>query len=59
MFGGLKYEINDRMALGLAYKYLHADSPNWEAEDDFGNEFSLRTSHIETHAVTFVFSMKF
>ena len=59
VFGGLKYEINPQMSLGLSYKYLHADSPHWEAEDDFGNGFDLRTGHIETHAVTFVFSMKF
>ena len=59
MFGGLKYEINPNMSLGLGYKYLHADSPEWHAEDDFGTEINFRTGHIETHAVTFVFSMKF
>ena len=59
VFGGLKYEINPQMSLGLSYKYLHADSPHWEAEDDFGSGFDIRTGHIETHAVTFVFSMKF
>jgi opacity protein-like surface antigen len=59
VFGGLKYEINPNMSLGLGYKYLHADSPEWNAEDDFGTEISFRTGHIETHAVTFVFNMKF
>jgi opacity protein-like surface antigen len=59
VFGGLKYEINPNMSLGIAYKYLHADAPEWNAEDDFGTEISFRTGHIETHAVTFVFSMKF
>ena len=59
VFGGLKYELNDQMSFGLAYKYLHADSPHWEAEDDFGNGFDIRTGHLETHAVMFVFSMKF
>jgi len=59
VFGGLKYEINPTMSVGIGYKYLHADSPDWNAEDDFGTEISFRTGHIETHAVTFVFTMKF
>lgn len=59
VFGGVKYELNDHMAIGVSYKYFHADSPNWRAEDDSGNEFSFGTGHIETHSVNIVFTMKF
>jgi opacity protein-like surface antigen len=59
LFGGLKYQLNDNMSLGVSYKYLHAESPEWEAEDDFGFPVDLRTGDLETHAVTFVFNLKF
>jgi opacity protein-like surface antigen len=59
-FGGLKFEINDNMSLGLAYKYLHAQAPEWEAEDVLtGFDSDIRLGQLKTHAVTFVFSMKF
>jgi opacity protein-like surface antigen len=57
--GGLKYQINEQMSLGVAYKYFRAESPRWEAEDDFGVESDLRTGDLETHSVSFVFNMKF
>jgi opacity protein-like surface antigen len=59
LFGGLKFDINDNMSVGIAYKYLHAESPEWEAEDEFGFPADLRTGDLETHAVTFIFNMRF
>ena len=59
-FAGLKYALNDRMSLGLAYKYLHAESPEWEAEDVFtGLDSEISIGDLKTHAVTFIFTFKF
>ena len=59
-FAGLKYALNDRMSLGLTYKYLHAESPDWEAEDVFtGLDSEISIGDLKTHAVMFVFSFKF
>ncbi|MCI0746481.1 MAG: porin family protein [Verrucomicrobia subdivision 3 bacterium] len=59
-FGGVKVQINDQMSLGVTYKYLYADDPEWEAEDVFtGFESDLRISELKTHTVAFVFTFKF
>lgn len=59
-FAGLKYQINDNMSVGLSYKYLHAESPDWEAEDVFtGLDSEIAISDLRTHAVTFVFTFRF
>jgi len=60
LFAGLKYRLDDRMSIGLSYKYLHAESPDWEAEDVFtGLDSEISIGDLETHAVTFVFTFKF
>jgi opacity protein-like surface antigen len=60
LFGGVKYALNDRMSLGLSYKYLHAESPDWEAEDVFtGLDSEISVGDLNTHAVTFIFTFKF
>jgi opacity protein-like surface antigen len=60
-FGGLKYAINDRMSLGVTYKYLQTEAPKWEVDEDFfsGLSSDIRMSHLKTHTVAFIFSFKF
>jgi opacity protein-like surface antigen len=59
-FGGLKFEINPQMSVGIGYKYLQTESPHWKAEDDFtGIEEDLRIGKLKTHAITFIFTFKF
>jgi opacity protein-like surface antigen len=29
---GLKYQLNDRMSMGVAYKFLYTGEPDWEAQ---------------------------
>jgi len=60
LFAGLKYQLDDRMSIGISYKYLHSESPDWEAEDVFtGLDSEISIGDLETHAVTFIFSYKF
>jgi opacity protein-like surface antigen len=58
-YGGLKYHINDQMAVGVGYKYFQAESPHWRAEDIFGADEELRIGKIKTHAIVFSFTFKF
>ena len=59
-FAGLKYQIDSRMSVGISYKYLRAESPDWETEDVFtGFESEIAIGDLETHAITFIFSYRF
>lgn len=60
LFGGLKYQLNEQMSFGVAYKYMFTDEPDWEADDVFSassSDFSIEEMH--THAVVFNFTFKF
>jgi opacity protein-like surface antigen len=60
VFAGLKYQLDNRMSVGLSYKYLRTESPDWEAEDVFtGFDTEIAIGDLETHAVMFIFSYKF
>jgi opacity protein-like surface antigen len=61
LFGGLKYALNDRMSLGLTYKYMRTEGADWEAEEDFftGTSSDIRLSPLKTHSVMFIFSYRF
>lgn len=62
LFGGLKFRLDERMSLGVAYKYLRTEAPVWEADEDTfpsGLSNEIRLSGMATHSVAFVFSMKF
>ena len=59
-FAGLRFEINERMFLGLAYKYLATGDSSYEYEALFGGpDFDLGIEGTRSHTVTFSFSMKF
>lgn len=55
-FAGLRYDLNDRMSLGLEYRYFRTTDPSWDGDDLPGE---LRFSEVETHAVSFVFQYRF
>jgi opacity protein-like surface antigen len=61
LFGGLKYAINERMSLGIGYKYMRSEAPDWESEEDFftGTSTDISLSRLETHSVMFIFNYKF
>jgi len=60
VFAGLKYRLDQRMSIGISYKYLRAESADWEAEDVFtGLDSDISIGDLETHAITFIFSYRF
>jgi len=55
-FGGIRYQLNDRMGLSLEYRYFASCAPEWEADNLPGE---IRFGEIETHSVSIAFDFKF
>jgi opacity protein-like surface antigen len=53
-FGGLKYQISQRVELDVGYKFLQTDDHRWEE-----NGVTLQTGGTTTHSVTASFTWKF
>ena len=58
VFGGLKYEFNQRMAVGVSYRYRDTDAPSWDVSDWFGH-LRVAFDRITTHVVTAEFHYRF
>ena len=56
VYGGLRWKINQRMAVGLVYKYFEAGSPSWEVEN---SSQEIRLGKTRTHSVSASFSIQF
>jgi opacity protein-like surface antigen len=56
-FIGVRYEFNERMGVGLTYKYLGMGEPDWEAS--IGPAGSIRFDRIDSHALIVAFTYKF
>ena len=59
-FGGLRYNINEHMAVSLAYNYFATSNPTWEADVISGpGTGNVRFGDNRTHAVTASFTYNF
>lgn len=59
-FGGIRYQLNDRMGVSLEYHYFAANGASWKAESTVGTGSDrLRFGGTETHAVSFAFDYRF
>ena len=59
-FAGLRYNINDRMAVSLAYRYFATTQPTWDADVVFGSGTGrTRFGDNQTHSVTASFTYSF
>jgi len=56
-YAGVRYELNDRMNLGVFYHYSVADGPSWDFGDDSGGNFKLDS--IRTHSFSLTFGWQF
>jgi len=55
-FGGLKYEINDRLAVGVVYKYFKSGDPEWDVRRSSQN---IKFDGTETHSVSVTVNFRF
>lgn len=52
-YGGLRYQFNERMNLGVFYHYSVADAPSWEFDSYPGGNFKLESLRTHTLSLTF------
>jgi opacity protein-like surface antigen len=59
-FGGLRYQINDRMAVSVEYHYFRADGAEFHADFAFGTDTDrIRMEGTTTHGISAAFEYKF
>jgi len=60
-FGGLRYEINDRMGVGVLYRYSASQGPSWDVEDWYWDYTigEIKLDDLRTHTFSLVFNAKF
>jgi opacity protein-like surface antigen len=59
-FAGLRYEFNDRMGVGLIYRFMGSQGAAWEVEDAFDVEdLEIELDDVFTHSVSIVFQLHF
>jgi OmpA-OmpF porin, OOP family len=61
-FAGVQFDLNERMSLGVEYRFLWSDSPSFDI--DWGWYWNIqgrqaKFGDIETHAVSFTFQYQF
>jgi len=55
-YGGVRYKINERMSVGILYKYFEADAPSWDVD---GTSQDIRFGRAHVHAFSGSFQMTF
>lgn len=59
-FAGLRYRLNDRMGLSVAYRYFVAEGPTWHANITSGaGSDALSFGSSQTHAFSLAFEYRF
>lgn len=56
-FAGVRYNIDEHMAVSLDYRYFGTTAPSWDA--DFGGSARTRFGDNQTHSVTAAFTYSF
>jgi opacity protein-like surface antigen len=55
VFAGFRYEFNDRMSVGAAYKFFFTGEPEWEVQGGG----TIGFDPIQTHSLTAEFTIRF
>ena len=59
-FAGIRYRINDRMGINLAYHYFGTSDPDWKASATSGTASEhMQFTSMETHAASIAFEFRF
>jgi opacity protein-like surface antigen len=61
-FAGLRWQMNERFALGLQYRYVWTDQQEWDFTRIgrwYDEEFPIATDSYGTHCITLLFSASF
>lgn len=59
-FAGLRYTLNERISLGLEYRFVASEGPTFEADLGWANSSDkIKLGDIQTHSVSFTFNYQF
>ena len=59
-FAGVRYEFNDRMGVGLLYRFMGAEGASWDVDsDDLGGDLKIALDDVFTHSVSVLFQLHF
>jgi opacity protein-like surface antigen len=59
-FAGVRYEFNDRMGVGLVYRFMGAQGASWEVENEGASEdFEIAFDDVFTHSISALFHLHF
>ena len=56
IFGGLRFEINENLSVGLVYKYFWSDDGEWDVDD---TSRDIRFDGTRTHSISAVVTYRF
>jgi opacity protein-like surface antigen len=59
-FGGLRYHFNDRMGVGLLYRFRGTEGPSWDVENYYGYTVGeIALDNVYSHTFTVLFNFRF
>jgi opacity protein-like surface antigen len=58
-FAGVRFDLNERMSLGIRYKYFATEDSSYRFDSSFGPPVRLGIEGVRTHLVTVSFNLKF
>jgi opacity protein-like surface antigen len=60
VFGGVRYEFNERMGVGVIYRFMGVQNASWDVEDAFGGEdLEIALDDVFTHSISVLFHLHF
>jgi opacity protein-like surface antigen len=58
-FAGVRFALNENMDLGVEYRYVASEGPEWDSEGIYTPDSSIRFGDLQTHTVALMFRMRF
>jgi opacity protein-like surface antigen len=58
-FAGVRYDFNDRMGVGLMYRFMGTMGPAWDVEGDGFDDEQIELDDVFTHSISVMFHMQF
>ncbi len=58
-YGGLRYRFNEKVSLGVAYRFLTTDRQTWDVHWHDGPDFTLGVDRIQLHTICLVLDVRF
>jgi opacity protein-like surface antigen len=59
-FAGITYEFNERMGVGVIYRFMATQGPSWDVDsDDLSGDLEIAFDDLFTHSISALFHLDF